>query len=253
MSPAIVTHRAGRVEIVTLNKPEKLNAWDKPMREQLMVEMDKANRDPEVGALVLTGAGSRAFCAGQDLTEARSFTGERGESWIAEWQRLYDVIRSLDKPLVAALNGLAVGSAFQVALLCDFRIAHPGVRMGQPEINAGIASTTGPWIMREMLGLARTIDLTLTGRLLGADECLAIGLLSRIVPPDDVLPTSIAFAEELAAKAPVAMRLNKRWFREMTAATFAEAIAAGARNQRESFASGEPARMIERFYEMRRR
>ena len=90
MSPAIVTNRAGRVEIVTLNKPEKLNAWDKPMREQLMVEMDKANRDPEVGALVLTGAGSRAFCAGQDLTEARSFTGERGESWIAEWQRLYE-------------------------------------------------------------------------------------------------------------------------------------------------------------------
>ena len=94
---------------------------------------------------------------------------------MGEWERLYDLIRSLSKPIIAALNGVAAGSAFQVSLLCDLRIGHPGVTMGQPEINSGIASVTGPWIMKEMIGIARTIDLTLTGRMLDADECFRIG------------------------------------------------------------------------------
>src|SRR5205814_8704277 len=115
---------------------------------------------------------------------------------------LYALIRALSTPLIAALNGVAAGSAFQVALLCDFRIGHSGVRMGQPEINSGIASTTGPWIMREMIGIARTIDLTLTGRMMDAEECFALGIINRLVAPDEVLPASITFAEVLAAKPP---------------------------------------------------
>ena len=150
-----------------------------------------------------------------------------------------------------ALNGVAAGSAFQVALLCDFRIAHPGVRMGQPEIDSGIASTTGPWIMREMLGLARTIDLTLSGRLMDAAECHAVGLINRIVAPEDVLPTALALARELAAKPPVAMRLNKARFREVTKAGFRDCLAAGIRAQRGAFGSGEPARMMEEFFATR--
>ena len=113
------------------------------------------------------------------------------------------------KPLVIALNGLAAGSAFQVALLGDMRVGHPGVTMGQPEINSGIASVTGPWIMREMLGLARTVDLTLTGRMMAADECHAIGLINRLVPENEVRPAAMALAAELAEKPPVAMRLEQ--------------------------------------------
>ncbi|MBV8935152.1 MAG: enoyl-CoA hydratase/isomerase family protein, partial [Alphaproteobacteria bacterium] len=168
--------------------------------------------------------------------------------WIGEWESLYDLIRSLSKPFIAALNGVAAGSAFQVALLADFRIGHPNVRMGQPEIDSGIASTTGPWIMREMLGLARTIDLTLTGRMMNADECVAIGIINRLVPSEDVLPTAVALAEELATKPPVAMRLNKARFREVTEFGFRDCLDAGMRVQRESFASGEPARMMEKFF-----
>ena len=122
---------------------------------------------------------------------------------------LYDRLRSLSKPLVIALNGLAAGSAFQVALLGDMRVGHPGVTMGQPEINSGIASVTGPWIMREMLGLARTVDLTLTGRMMAADECHAIGLINRLVPENEVRPAAMALAAELAEKPPVAMRLEQ--------------------------------------------
>jgi enoyl-CoA hydratase/carnithine racemase len=168
-----------------------------------------------------------------------------------EWERLYDRIRSLSKPLIAALNGVAAGSAFQVALLCDLRIGHDGVTMGQPEINSGIASVTGPWIMKEMIGIARTIDLTLTGRMMDAEESFRIGLINRIVPKEKVMEASLALAEELAAKAPVAMRLNKARFREVTEASFRECLAAGIRTQREAYATGEPARMMEAFLAQR--
>jgi enoyl-CoA hydratase/carnithine racemase len=102
--------------------------------------------------------------------------------------------------------------------------------------------------MREMLGLARTIDLTLTGRMMDADECFALGIINRLVAPEQVLPVSLALAEELAAKPSVAMRLNKARFREVTEAGFRDCLEAGMRVQRQSFASGEPARMMEKFF-----
>ena len=251
MSDFILTERRGKVALITLNRPKLLNAWHQPMREQLMTAIRQAEADPQIGAIVLTGAGD-AFSAGQDLAETMAFDPERAVEWIREWEALYDLVRSLSKPIIAALNGVAAGSAFQVALLADFRIGHAGVRMGQPEIDSGIASTTGPWIMREMLGLARTIDLTLTGRMMDAAECLAVGIINRLVPAEEVMPTSLALAEELAVKPPVAMRLNKARFREVTEAGFRDCLEAGMRIQRESFASGEPARMMEEFFAIRR-
>jgi enoyl-CoA hydratase len=250
MPQYILTERRGPVAIVTLNRREVLNAWHRPMREELVEAIAGFEADKSVRAIVLTGAGE-AFSAGQDLSETMEFEPERAVEWIGEWEALYDLIRSLSKPLIAALNGVAAGSAFQVSLLCDFRIGHAGVRMGQPEIDSGIASTTGPWIMREMLGIARTIDLTLTGRMMDAAECHALGLINRIVAKEQVLAEALALAESLAAKPPVAMRLNKQRFREMTEPGFRDCLEAGMRIQRESFASGEPSRMMEQFFATR--
>lgn len=247
MENHILVERRDRVGIVTLNRPEVLNAWNRPMRLDLIDALDALEGEESVRAIILTGAGDRAFGAGQDLNEAREFDGERALEWVGEWERLYGRIRSLTKPLVAALNGTAAGSAFQVALLADLRVGHPGVRMGQPEINSGIPSTTGPWIMREMIGLARTIDLTLTGRLMDAAEAHAIGLINRLVPAPEVLAAALELASELAAKPPGAMRLDKQRFREVTEPGFRECLEAGARIQREAYASGEPARMMAEF------
>ena len=243
----ILTETRGRVAVVTLNRPRVMNAWNRPMRQMLVKALRRLNADDAVGAIVLTGAGAKAFGAGQDLNEARTFDAARAGEWIGEWEELYGALRALDKPSIAALNGVAAGSAFQFALLCDLRVAHPGVRMGQPEINAGIPSTTGPWAMHDIIGLARTIDLTLTGRLLDGEECARIGLVSRLVAEDEVMPTALALAEELADKPPVAMRLNKQRFRELTEPAFQDALQAGIRAQTEAYGSGEPARMMERF------
>ena len=247
----ILLERHGQVGVITLNRPEIMNAWNTPMREDLVRALIAFEADPHVRAIIITGAGTRAFCAGQDLNEAKTFDPDRAEEWIGEWDRLYDRIRTLSKPIVAALNGVAAGSAFQVALVCDFRIGHPGVRMGQPEINSGIASVTGPWIMRELIGLARTIDLTLTGRLMDADECLRIGIINQIVPQERVPDESHRLANELAKKPPVAMRLDRQRFREMTQEGFKDAMKAAVRIHRESYATGEPAQMMEHFLSRR--
>jgi enoyl-CoA hydratase/carnithine racemase len=123
--------------------------------------------------------------------------------------------------------------------------------MGQPEINSGIASITGPWIMKEILGMSRTIELTLTGRMMAADECERIGLIHHLVPREQVLPKSLEIAEQLAAKAPLAMRIDRAWFREMTEANFRHTIEAAIRFHRESYGSGEPARKMEEFMAVR--
>ncbi|MFM0201834.1 enoyl-CoA hydratase/isomerase family protein [Paraburkholderia fungorum] len=251
MTKDILLSSHGRVAVITLNRPEKLNAWTTPMRNAIIEALDRFDADDEVAAIIMTGAGNRAFSAGQDLSEAHDFDGERAVAWVKEWQRYYAVLRGLKKPLVMALNGTAAGSAFQVALLGDIRVGHPGVRMGQPEINAGIASTTGPWIMNSMLGMSRTIELTLTGRLMDADECKNIGLIHHVVAEEKVFEKALEIATELANKPPVAMRLDKQRFREMTEAGFQDCIEAGIRIQREAYDSGEPARMMEAFFRKR--
>ncbi len=251
MSESVLVSTLRRVGVITLNRPERLNAWTTPMRERIIEALERFDADRDLGAIVMTGAGERAFSAGQDLSEAHDFDGERAVRWVREWERYYATLRGLSKPLVIALNGTAAGSAFQVALLGDVRVGHPGVRMGQPEINSGIPSTTGPWIMNAMLGMSRTIELTLTGRLMDAAECERIGLLHHVVAQDQVFARSIEIAEELAAKPPVAMRLDKQRFREMTESGFRDCIEAGMRIQREAYDSGEPARMMEEFFRRR--
>lgn len=245
----VETH--GEVGLIRLNRPERLNAWTGAMRDDIMEALTRFNRDASIGAIVMTGAGNRAFCAGQDLEEAHEFDVDASEVWIRSWETFYGVLRGLSKPLVIALNGTAAGSAFQAVLFGDVRVGHEGVRMGQPEINSGIASITGPWIMNMMLGMSRTVELTLTGRLMEAKESHAIGLIHHLVKEEEVLPRSMEIARELAKKPPVAMRLDKQWFAEMSEAAFRNTIDAAIRFHRESYASGEPIRMTEEFFRVR--
>lgn len=251
LNEPVVVHRCDAVGVIRLNRPEKLNAWTVAMRNELMRAMKAFEADGDVRAIVLTGTGERAFCAGQDLEEAHGFSVDEAEAWIRGWDVFYSVLRGLSKPLVIALNGLAAGSAFQASLMGDVRVGHAGVRMGQPEINSGIASITGPWIMNQMLGMSRTIELTLTGRLMEADESHRLGLIHHIVPKEDVLARAIAIANELGSKPPVAMALDKARFREMTEPSFRETIEAAVRAHRTSYESNEPQRMVEAFYRTR--
>ena len=244
---AILEDRSGGVVLLTLNRPDRMNAWDEAMRAELIGRLTDAAADAEARAVVLTGAGERAFCAGQDLNELSAFGPEKAEDWIDGFARLYRAVLSLEIPVVAALNGVAAGSAFQFVLMTDLRIGHPGVRMGQPEIRSGIASITGPWIMRETLGLSHTRELTLSGRLMEAEEALRLGALHEIVAREAVLARALDAARELGSRPRTAMRLIKRRFFEVLEPGLDEAIDAARRYHRLSFESGEMHAETRRF------
>ena len=247
----IETRKEDNIGIITLNRPKTLNAWHKPMRDELVDALNSFESNIKIRSILLTAVGDKAFCAGQDLGEAKTFDPDRAEAWIEEWRIVYGTIRGLTKPLVVALNGLAAGSGFQVALLADIRIGHPGVKMGQPEINSGIASITGPWIMKEMLGLSRTIELALTGRMMEAEECYQIGLIHKLVPREQVMKEALDTAKVLASKPQVAMRLTKQRFREVTEESFQEVLEAAVRIHREGYATGEPQAVMQGFLDER--
>jgi enoyl-CoA hydratase/carnithine racemase len=240
--------REDDIAVVTLNRPEKYNAWHAPMRVEVADALRALNADDGVRAIIITGAGDKAFGAGQDLAESQAFDGARAIEWMDEWKNLYGSVRELDKPIVAALNGVAAGSAFQLALLCDFRVGHAGSRMGQTEINSGIPSVTGTWLMWDVLGRAQTVEMVMTGKMIDGDEAYRLGLLNHLVPQSEVMTKARAVATELAAKPPIAMKLNKRRFRQLTEPGFLEAEAAGKVIQSEAFASGEPQEMMGRFF-----
>ncbi len=242
----------GRVGIIMLNRPEKMNAWHTPMVQELGASLAALDANDAVRAIILTGAGDRSFSAGQDLAETQKFmSGAQGNEWIEGWKKIYSTIRNLTKPLIAALNGVAAGSAFQIALLCDIRVGHDGSRMGQPEINSGIPSVMGPWVIGDRVGIGKTSELCLTGRIMEAEEAHRIGLIHYLVAQSDVMSKAMEVAELLAAKPPVAMRLNKKRFAEVTQASFDDAVAAGRKYQSQAFASGEPQAYMAKFFEER--
>jgi enoyl-CoA hydratase/carnithine racemase len=250
----ILVETADAVTTVVLNRPDALNAWHAEMRGEVVRALQEADADAAVKAIILTGAGERAFCAGQDLSETMAFDGGAdAHRWLDGWTHFYEVIRNLETPLVAALNGVAAGSAFQVSIMADVRVGHPGVRMGQPEINSGIPSTLGPWLMVDRLGLSRTVELTLSGRMMEAAEAHASGLIHYLVPAGEVMTKARAIALDLASKPPGAMRENKRRFRDITEASFRDALSAGHAMQARAFASGEPQGCMQKFFEERSR
>ncbi len=254
MHENLILERDQSTAILTLNRPAKLNAWNTPMRIAIGEVLGELNADDGVRAIVITGAGNQAFSAGQDLEETMQFSsGEEGHTWFLTWRKFYDSLRQLDKPCVAALNGVAAGSAFQFAMLMDIRIGHESSRMGQPEINSGIPSVLGPLLMVPRLGLSRTVELVLNGRMMDGEECHRIGLIHHLVEPHTVMEKSLEAAATLGAKPPIAMRLNRRRFREMTQADFDDAFERGAAIEAEAFASGEPQRAMQTFFDQRKK
>ncbi len=239
------------VRIVTFNRPHKRNAVDTATRAELAKTLTAANADPAVAGVVITGKGE-AFCAGQDLAEAQAFDAANAALWVEDLRHFLSAIRNLDKPCVAALNGTAAGAGMQVALLCDMRIGHAGVRIGQPEIRVGLASVIGVHLLSLILGHARTTDLALSGRLVAADEAVAIGMLTRLVDADAVVDEAIAAARDLMQRPANAFRLSKQRLRDMTQAGFDETFAAAGRLQRAAYQSGEPQRIMGEFLARRR-
>ena len=230
----------GDIAVVTFDRPEFLNAVDESLRDAFIAAMRAENARAATKAVVITGAGERAFCAGQDIAVSQRLDAGSVEGWFRALHAFYQSVRDMDKPAVAALNGIAAGAGFQVALWCDMRVAHPEVRLAQPEIDAGIPSIIGSMVMREVMGLSHTMEMSLACRQVPAEEGRRLGLISEVVPRAEVMPRALAIARMLAAQPPNALRLTRNRVRDMTQAAYDAAIEAAIVAGRAVYDAGEP-------------
>jgi enoyl-CoA hydratase/carnithine racemase len=197
------------VATVTLNRPEARNAVTFDMDDELQRVLRDADARPDVRAIVVTGAGA-AFCAGDDVTAA--WGDPRMETVMRELAGpnppltpLVEIMLALSTPTIAAVNGAAIGSGMDVALLCDIRLASTEARFAQAFVRMGlIADVTGLWLLPRIVGHARAAELLLTGAAVNADDALAMGLVSRVLPPAELLPAAHALATRIAANPPLA-------------------------------------------------
>lgn len=243
--------RRGNVALVILDNPESLNAISAPMREAIIGAMGELNRDTGVRAIVLTGAGERAFSSGQDLAEAAAFETGEVDAWMRHQAAMFRSIRDLDKPLVVAFNGIAAGTGFQIGLCADIRVGYPGMSIGQPEVRVGLASILGSYLMTLYLGLADNVEMSLLGKLIDGKRAKELGLLNYVVEKDQVLAKALEVAAEFAELPANALRLTKERFRKLTQSGFDDACAAVARYHTEEYATGEPQKIMRGFLEAR--
>ena len=248
MSDVVLIERRGGIALLILNRPEALNSITRDLARGVADGLIALDADPDVRGIVLTGAGDRAFCAGVDLKEARGVTVAEVEDWFGLVCNCYKQILLTEKPVVAAINGIATGGGFQMCLVSDLRVGHAGSRLGQPEINAGIPSIMGSYWMSLHLGWSMNQELSMTGRMMDADEAQRFGLLNRVVAREQVVQTACDLAEHLAGKLPTAWARTKRRFREVALSGFDDAFRAGVLGQQEAFAKGEPQAFIDDFF-----
>lgn len=198
----VLLERRGRVGLITLNRPEKLNAMDTPTQHILQRTIEQCNTDNAIGAIVLTGAG-RGFCSGWDMGGRSSAETETApaapvSNWKGEEGDLARVLTS-SKPLIAAINGAAVGWGLTLTLACDVRLASDRARLSMRFIRVGLTPELGSThFLPQIVGLGQALELVLTGRIIGAEEAGRIGLVNRVVPHDDLVDTAVALGEEIA-------------------------------------------------------
>lgn len=203
----LLIERDGAVAIVTINRPAVLNALSLSTMDDLRRAMHDLKRDDGVRAIVLTGAGEKSFVAGADINELAQQTPVTGRELARSGQSVFDLIESLGKPVIAAINGYALGGGCELAMACTVRIAAEHARLGQPEINLGlIPGYGGTQRLPRLVGQGRALELLLSGAPVTAAEAYRIGLVNRVVAADELLTTARAFAQQLAAQAPIATR-----------------------------------------------
>jgi 2-(1,2-epoxy-1,2-dihydrophenyl)acetyl-CoA isomerase len=209
----VIYEREGNFGVITLNRPERLNAVGGTLIAELDISLRQAEADPEVRVVVLTGAG-RAFCAGLDLKERASGVGVR--SWRKRLKGLETprIILGMNTPIIAAVNGAAVGIGFELAMLCDYRIGSEAARMGDVHVKHGLIQDAGAVMtLPRVVGWANACKILLTGDIFEAQELLSMGVLNEVVPATDLRNAAFGFAGRIAANPPLAIGMTKRLLR----------------------------------------
>jgi enoyl-CoA hydratase len=205
----LLLERDGAVAVVTLNRPRVLNALDTQTIDELRRAVLELKHDEAIRCLIVTGAGEKAFVSGADIEQLVKLSATEAKGYSANGQHVFDLVENMGKPVIAAINGYALGGGCELAMACTVRLAAEGAKLGLPEIKLGlIPGFGGTQRLPRLVGKGRALELILTGRMVDAQEALAIGLVHRLVSPaSELMAEARSLAATIAAQAPVAMRL----------------------------------------------
>jgi enoyl-CoA hydratase/carnithine racemase len=252
-SSLVLTERREAVMILTLNRPERMNAWTDALEDQYFERLAAAEADPGIRAIVVTGAG-RGFCAGADLDELAEVGANReapGRGVIDRPPRSFPY--TIRKPLIAAINGAAAGLGLVEALYCDIRFATPTAKLTTAFVRRGLIAEYGiSWLLPRLVGVSRALDLLLSGRVVLGDEALRMGLVDRVVCAEGLLDEAVGYALDLARNcSPTSMAEIKGQVHHHLTAGFAEAVADSDRAMLESFRRADVAEGVRSYRERR--
>jgi enoyl-CoA hydratase len=220
----LLVERDAAIAVLTIQRPQRLNALDARTLEELEQAAHELQHDPAIRSIVLTGAGDKAFVAGADINELAADTPETARRRALAGQHVFHTIERLGKPVIAAVNGVAFGGGCELAMACTLRIAADTARLGQPEIHLGlIPGFAGTQRLARLVGKSKAMEMVLTGAPITAQEALAIGLVNRVVPAADLMREARSLAVDLASKAPVALRYAMEAIHSGTEIPFEEA------------------------------
>ena len=203
----------GHVATVTIDRQEALNALNSQVLSELDAVLDTVEQDGESYVVILTGAG-RSFVAGADIAEMKNFSSYDGKQFGVHGGRVFLKVENLSKPVIAAVNGFALGGGCELSMACDIRLASEKARFGQPEVGLGITpGFAGTQRLPRIVGMGKAMELILTAKTIKADEAKAIGLVSEVYPPEQLMDKAMELAQMICANAQIAVRESKRCIR----------------------------------------
>ena len=206
----VLRHDEGAVAVLTLNRPKALNALNQPLLQRLSERLREIAADPHVRVVVLTGAGEKAFVAGADIAEMADYDAAKAQHFALIGQNILNHIATLGKPMIAAINGFALGGGCELALACDFLIASQKAKFGLPEVTLGvIPGFGGTQRLARLIGRHNALRWILTGDMHSADEALRLGLVTQVVEPEQLMQTTLEIAQRIATRGPLALTAAK--------------------------------------------
>ncbi len=206
----VILEKEGKVAVVTINRPKALNALNSETLKELDYVVSELEKDEDIYAVILTGSGEKAFVAGADITEMKDLSTMEGRKFSILGNKVFRRLETLDKPVIAAINGFALGGGCELSLACDIRLASEKAKFGQPEVGLGITpGFGGTQRLARLVGTGLAKELIYTAKIIKADEALRIGLVNRVIEADKLMEEARALANTIAAQAPIAVKLSK--------------------------------------------
>ena len=206
MYQSLLTSLTNYILTITINRPDKLNALNKIVFNELDQLLTEIEKNDDIRVVIITGAGSKAFVAGADISEFSGLIGKEGMELAKRGQEVFARIENASKPFIAAVNGFALGGGCELAMACHFRIASDNAKFGQPEVNLGlIPGYGGTQRLTQLIGKGRAMELLMTGNMIDAATALQYGLVNHVVKQEELLNKTTSIAEVIASKAPMAI------------------------------------------------